>query len=97
MRTSHILKALGVLALTTTALMNAANAGERSPGLTGPGVAVNPGNSTAVMQGYQQQKTVPQMRPQHVPPTRLHRTCPDNWFWNGWKCTPLFKGGKIGR
>lgn len=97
MRTTHIAKALGVLALATTVMMNAANAGERDTGLTGPGVAVNPGNNTAVMQGYDRPKTVPQVKRQQVPQNRLHRTCPDNWFWNGWKCTPLFQGGKVGR
>ena len=94
-RKTQILKVLGILALTTAALTNAANAGERSPGLLNDGVAVNPG--TAVMKGYNAPKTERQMRPQRVPTGRVHRACPNNWYWNGYKCTPRFHRGKVDR
>ncbi|MDA7949374.1 MAG: hypothetical protein MPJ78_18085 [Hyphomicrobiaceae bacterium] len=52
MRRSFTFKFLGVLALAISALTAAAEAGTRSTGYMGPGVAVPPSNSYATMPGY---------------------------------------------
>ena len=98
MFTFRITKILGALALATLTFASAADAGTRGTGLMGPGYRVSPPTPpVATMQGYQQLQTLPQMQLQQVPAGRIHRACPDNSFWNGWKCTPLFGGVRIGR
>lgn len=92
------LKTLGVLALTSITLAGSASAGERSPGLMGPGVAVGPyTNNIAVMQGYQQRRTIQQIYQLQVPASNLHKKCPDGYFWKGHRCAPLFNGVRVGR